>query len=84
MGSSVADPELYVFGWASRIRICIHSSEEWIRIRLRNLLSSKKKVRKIFIPTVLRLLHYFLSLKNDVYVPSKRINLEKKSFLLAS
>jgi hypothetical protein len=55
--------------WASWIRIRIHMSE----VRIRILPSSRKKVPKknlTLIPTVLRLLFDFLSLKNDVNVPS--------------
>jgi hypothetical protein len=46
---------------ASWIRIRIHQSEVWIRIRLRIwiLLSPSKKVRKTLIPTALRLLFTF-------------------------
>ena len=61
--------------WAPRI------PEVWIRIRI--LLSSyhqAKIVRKTFIPTVLWLLFDFLSLKNDVNIPSKSI--KQKNFFL--
>jgi hypothetical protein len=71
LGTSVAYPDPsdpYVFGpHGSRIRI--HESQVWIRIRI--LLSSSKIVRKTLIPTVFLLLFDFLSLKNDVIVPSK-------------
>ncbi len=58
-------------------------------IRIRILFHKQaKKLRKTLISTVLWLLYDFLSLKNDVNVPSKRNkhkNLEKKNyFLLAS
>ncbi len=46
----------------------IHQAS-WIQIQI--LLSSSKIVRKTLIPTVLWLLVDFLSLKNDVNVPSK-------------
>ncbi len=44
-----------------------------------------KIIRKTLIPTVLLLLFYFVSLKNDVYVPSKSNKLEnfnKKKFFV--
>jgi len=47
----------------------LHTQASWIRIQI--LLSSSKIVRKTLIPTVLWLLVDFLSLKNDVNVPSK-------------
>ncbi len=55
----------------------------WIRI----LLSTSKIARKTLIPTVLWLLLYFWSLKNDVNVPSKsnkQKSLKKIRFLLVS
>ncbi len=70
--------------------LCFWTS--WIRIRLsevrvRILLSSSKKakiVSKTLIPTILWILSDFLSLKNDVNVPSKRIkqNIFYTNFLL--
>jgi hypothetical protein len=53
----------FVCFWASRI--------PYSDVRIRILLSSRKLVRKTLIPTVLRLLFDFLSLKNDVNVVSK-------------
>ncbi len=48
-------------------------SDPWIRILfVRNLLSTSKNWRKTLISTVLWILYDFLSLKNDVNVPSKR------------
>ncbi len=76
--------------WASRIRI--HQSEVWIRIRrwirIRILLSSCKNSKKNLDSYYFVTLFDFLSLKNDVNVPSKS-NKQKKlckkiSFLLAS
>ncbi len=70
LASSVPDP--HVFG----IRIRIHQSDVWIRIRI--LLSSSKKRKKN------RDSYYFglLSLKNDVNVPSK--SNKQKDFFLTS
>ncbi len=58
-----------------------------IRIRLRILQSSSKNCKKTLIPTVLWLLYDFLSLKNDVNIPTesnKQKNLDKNKFLLKS
>ncbi len=60
---------------ASWIRI--HQSEIWIRLRV--LLSPIKNSKKILIPTAFWLLFDFLSLKNDVNVPSK-CNKQKNFF----
>jgi len=48
----------------------------WMRIQI--LLSSSKNSKKTLIPTVWWLLFYFLSLKNDVNVPSK----SRKTFFI--
>ncbi len=71
---SVVDPDP---DWASRIRI--HQSEVWIRIRLRIriLLSTCKNSKKNLDSYYFVTLFYFLSLKNDVNVPSKS-NKQKK------
>ncbi len=67
----------YVFGpWSYTCEQCCGSFNNQAKI-----------VRKTFIPTVLWLLFYFSSLKNDVNVPSKsnkQKNFEQNSFLLIS
>ncbi len=64
---------------ASLIRIRIHLSEAWIRtwirLRIRMLLPSGKNT-KTLVSTILLLLFDFLSLKNDVNVPSKSNKME--------
>jgi hypothetical protein len=61
--------------WASRIRIQIHYSEVWIRIRvrirIRILLSSCKNSLKNLDSYYFVTLFDFLSLKNDVNIPSE-------------
>jgi hypothetical protein len=57
--------------WASRIRI--HQSEVWIRILLSTCKNSKKNLDSYQFVT----LFDFLSLKNDVNVPSKSNKLKK-------
>ncbi len=72
--------------WASLIRIRIHLSEVWIRIRIllwiriRILLSWSKCSKKNLDFYCLWLLFDFLSFKNDVKVPSKS-NLKENLFL---
>jgi hypothetical protein len=61
--------------WASRIRILIHKSEVWIRIRI--LQSSYKNSKKNLYAFYFVTLFDFFSLKNDVNVPSKS-NKQKK------
>ncbi len=51
--------------WASWIRIQIHQSEVWIRLRIWILLSPSKKVRKTLIPNASWLLFDFLSSKSN-------------------
>ncbi len=66
----------------SQIRIRIHQSEVWIRIRIlpSSCKNSKKNLDSFYFVT-----HFdFLSLKNDVNVPSKSNTQKKKVFLLAS
>ncbi len=67
-------PDAHVF-WASRIRIRIHYSEVWIRIRIqlwiRILLSSCKNSKKNLDSYYFVTLFEFLSWKNDVNVASK-------------
>jgi hypothetical protein len=67
------------------IRICMIRIfwASWIRIRIRNLfvrirIRKSKRCKKTLISTVLRLLYDFLSLKNDVNVPSKRNKRKRK------
>ncbi len=60
---SVADPDPYVFGPP------VSGS---LSQRCGSFYHNAKIIRKILIPTVLWLLFHFLSLKNDVKVPSKR------------
>ncbi len=61
---------------------CIWVSRIWIRILLSSFYHQAKIVRKAVIPTVLWLLLNFLSLKNDVNIPSK--SFKHKNFLLKS
>jgi hypothetical protein len=61
--------------WASRIRIRIHWSEVWIRIRI--LLSSRKNRKKNLDSYYFVTIFDILFLKNDVNVPSKS-NMQKK------
>ncbi len=65
--------------WASRIWIRIHQSEVWIRIRLwiRILLSLCKNSKKNLDSYYFVTLFDFLSLKNDVNVPSKSTKQKK-------
>ncbi len=67
-----------------RIRMCLSlldpDPEVWIWIWIRILLLSSKNSKKTMIPTVLWLLFDFLSLKNDVNVPSNS-NKQKNFFL---
>ncbi len=71
--------------WASRIGIRIYTSEVWIRIRIQiRILLSSNKYRKKNLDSMI--LFEFISLKNDVKVPSKS-NKQKNFnlfFLLAS
>ncbi len=65
---SVRDPDPsdpYVFGPPGSGSISRHGSGSFYH--------PEKIVRNTLIPTVLRLLFDFLSLKNDVYVPSKKV-----------
>jgi hypothetical protein len=67
--------------WASWIRIRLHQSEVWIRIRLRILVllssckNSKKNLDSYFFVTLFEL----LSLKNYVNVPSKSNTVSRKN-----
>jgi hypothetical protein len=63
--------------WASRIRI--HYPEVWIRLRIRILLSSSKNSKKNLDSHCFVTSFGLLSLKNDVYVPSKS-NKQKNIF----
>ncbi len=60
---------IHMFFWASRIRI--HQSDVWIRLRIRILPSSCKNSKKNLDSFYFVTLFDFLSLKNDVNVPSK-------------
>ncbi len=74
---------IYVF-WASWICIRIHNL--FILIRIRILPSTSKKMKKS-LDFYCFLALYFLSLKNDVNVPSKRNkhkNLKKKDYFLSA
>jgi hypothetical protein len=78
--SSVVDPDPSTCFWASRIRIRIYLSEVWLRIRLRMrilLSSSCKNSKKNLDSYYFATLFDFLSLKNDVNVPSKSIKQKK-------
>ncbi len=86
------------YGWPlfririRRIRMPLCFRASWIRVLIRNLFvririlpSRSKKWRKTLIFTVFWLRYDFISLKNDVNVPSKRNkhkNVEKKKFCL--
>ncbi len=81
--TSVADPGLnpdpsnpYAFG-ASWIRIRIHQSEVWIRILLSSFKNSKQNLDSYCFVT----LFDFLTVKNDVNLPSKSRYNQKNIFL---